>query len=183
MDIEQLINDFLAQDPDLLIPVLAGCAIIVGGLLIGIFRGMTGGVIVALLFGGLMTTSPILIGKVTPPEPEMGANDPALLAADVAKGAAQLSIINSEAVTSLTRVVNSMRLALDGLGQVVAPTGGAAGDSAGSEVASRFASSLDSAGTQLDQASASLDRINTLRTQLEDDIEKLQSALDGAASQ
>ncbi|RAH96963.1 hypothetical protein DLJ53_30250 [Acuticoccus sediminis] len=183
MEIEQLIDQFLAQDPNLLVPVLAGCVIILGGLLIGIFRGMTGGVIVALLFGGVMTTSPILLGKVEIPGETVTTDtvDPARLGAEVAHGAAQLAVANSEAVTGLTRVVNSMRLAMEGLGPVLAPTTEgteSSGDTA--DVVARFTQSLDAAGTQLDQASASLDKINSLRSELESDMSELESALDGA---
>ncbi|ORE96561.1 hypothetical protein ATO13_06845 [Stappia sp. 22II-S9-Z10] len=186
VDIQQLIENVLSEDPDLFIPVLAGCAIILGGLVIGILRGMTGGVIVALLFGGLMTASPILVGKAgmsdgTTSRASTAAADadatPPVTAA-VAQGAAEMALLNAEAITSLTRVVNSMRLALDGLGQVVAPQAGE--DGASSEVVTLFSDSLDAAGDQLDEASLSLDQINLLRSRLQSDLNELQSALGGS---
>ncbi len=42
---------------------------------------------------------------------------------------------------------------------------------------------LTATGAQLDQASQSLDRLNTLRAQLEADMDKLEAAMTGGASQ
>ncbi len=69
MDIEQLIETFCPQDPRSVHPGIGRLVIILGGLLIGIVRGMTGGVLVALLFGGVMSISPLLLGtlETTPP--------------------------------------------------------------------------------------------------------------------
>ena len=185
MDIEQLIQNVLSEDPNLFIPVAAGCVLVVGGILIGLFRGMTGGVVVALLFGGLMAASPVLLGKVAPgmPETEAAPAAPApadTLTARVARQAGELALMNSDALTGLTRVVNSMRLALDGFEQVNAPSGDVASEAP--DGATRFRDSLDAAAAQLDEASTALDRINGLRTRLESDISELESA-DGATSE
>ncbi|MEM1181163.1 MAG: hypothetical protein AAGM22_22665, partial [Acidobacteriota bacterium] len=56
--------DFQYDDLQWLLPVLAGLLIIVGGLLAGIIRGMTAGVIVALFFGGLMAMSPVILNAL-----------------------------------------------------------------------------------------------------------------------
>ena len=52
MDLGQLYNGLSYDDLKWLVPVLGGLALIVGGLFIGIVRGMTAGLLMTLFFGG-----------------------------------------------------------------------------------------------------------------------------------
>ncbi|MBJ3777571.1 hypothetical protein [Acuticoccus mangrovi] len=165
MDFEQLFANFQYNDLQWFIPVMAGLVIIVGGLLIGIIRGMTAGVIVALFFGGLMSMSPVLLNAL-----QRQANPVNAVSADVARGAAELSVLNHDVVTELSRVVATMRSTLAGLAPIVTPAEGE--DDNG--VAERFNQSLADTEERLDAAISSLSRANLLRTRLEEDVQTLE---------
>jgi len=185
VEIEQLIENFVSEDPDLYIPVLVGVALVVGGLLIGLFRGMTGGILVALLIGAMMTLSPVWLetldrqAGLTEPE----APDSRRIEAEVARGAAQLSVLNSEMVEDLTRVINSMRSALVGLEPVLAAqaaTGeGEEGetDDGAPETAQQFTANLTTAGTEVDDALENLSEMNQVRAALQSSIRELDALL------
>lgn len=166
MEVEQLFQDFQYQDLQWFIPVLAGLLIIVGGILVALIRNFTAGVIVALLFGGLMTMSPVLLNTL-----QRAQNPVAGVTADVAQNAAELAVLNSEVMRDLSRVVVSMRSALEGLAPVVAPENGDPPDAA---VARRFTQSLSDMEERLDAATSSVQRADTLRARLEEDIDVLQ---------
>lgn len=166
MEVEQLFQDFQYQDLQWFIPVLAGLVIIVGGILVALVRNFTAGVIVALLFGGLMTMSPVILNTLQQPQ------DPvARVTAEVAENAAQLAVLNSEVVRDLSRVVISLRSTLEGLAPMVAPQDRDPPDAA---VAQRFTRSLSDLEDRLDAATDSVREADTLRAQLEEDIGVLQ---------
>lgn len=169
MDIAQLLQS-VAADPEAFLPVVAGLAIVAGGLLIGILRGMSGGVLAALLFGGLFSMSPALLDTLERTDERDG-----LVAADVARGAAQLAVLNSEVVTDLSRVVATLRTTLAGLAPLVSPETGVGGRSIAPDplLAQRFSQSLSDTEERLDVAIASLERVNTLRVRLESEMEAL----------
>ena len=177
MDIEQLVSDFLSEDPQLFLPVLAGLVIILGGLIIGIFRGMTAGVIIALLFGGLMSMSPILLDSLERTNARVNT-----VSAEVAQGAAQLSLLNSEVVTDLTRVVTTMRTALEGLGPLITPSGGAESTGGDPQVAQRFSQTLSDTEERLDIAIAAIDRVNAVKQRLQSNMAALEVEMQRASA-
>lgn len=167
MEVEQLFQDFQYQDLRWFIPVLAGLVIIVGGILVALIRNFTAGVIVALLFGGLMTMSPVLLDTL-----QRQQQDPvARVAAGVARNAAELAVLNSEVMRDLSRVVISMRSTLDGLTPMIAPADRDPPDVA---VARRFTQSLSDMEPRIEAATATIARADALRTALQQDIQVLE---------
>lgn len=181
MEIEQLIENFVSEDPDLYIPVLVGVALVAGGLLIGLFRGMTGGILVALLVGAMMTLSPVwldALDRQAGVQEEETVPEGQRIAAEVAKGAAELSVLNSEMVADLTRVINSMRSALVGLEPVLAAqSDGEEGDDDTAPTGQQFTANLASAGTEVDNALENLSDINQVRASLQASIRELDALL------
>ncbi|XWN33176.1 MAG: hypothetical protein ROR55_08945 [Devosia sp.] len=169
MDFEALFANFQYEDLQWFIPVLAGLVIILGGLLIGIVRGMTAGVLLALLFGGLMSMSPVLLNAL-----QRGTDPAVMQSAEVARGAAELSILNSQVMTDMSRVVTTLRTAMETITPVVAPEG-EEGENA--VVAQRFAQGLSDTEERLDAAIDTLSRANVMRQRLEDDLQSLQVEL------
>ncbi|MCF3936557.1 hypothetical protein L1787_24500 [Acuticoccus sp. M5D2P5] len=161
-------------------PVLAGVVIILGALLIGIFRGMSGGVIVAILLGGLMASSPVILDTLQRQERAATTPDATLTAtAVVARGAAELAEVNNQAILDLSRIVATMRNTLQGLGPRLAAAGDDA-DADGSTLADRFDRSLSDIEERLDSAIASLSRANEVRARLDRDIETLDAQINDA---
>jgi hypothetical protein len=173
MDFEQLFADFQYQDLQWFLPVLAGLVIIVGGLLIGVIRGMTAGVIVALFFGGLMSMSPVLLNAL------QRTTDPvSQVSADVARGAAELAVLNNEVTMDLSRVVQSLRTTMDGLSPMVTARDDAQGQTGiDPDLAQRFTQGLSDTEDRLDATLDTMSRANRLRQRLEGDMEALEMEL------
>lgn len=172
MEVDQLFQDFQYQDLQWFIPVLAGLVIIVGGILVALIRNFTAGVIVALLFGGLMTMSPVILETLQ--RTQATADPVARVTADVARNAAELSVLNSEVMRDLSRVVISMRSTLDGLTPVIAP---ADRDPPDAEVARRFTQSLSDMEGRLDAATAAIARADGVRADLEASLQDLSAEI------
>jgi hypothetical protein len=169
MEVDQLFQDFQYQDLQWFIPVLAGLVIIVGGILVAFIRNFTAGVIVALLFGGLMTMSALILNTLQRPQ------DPvAFETANVARSAAELAVLNGEVVRDLSRVVVSLRSTLDGLRPMVAPDDRDPPDAA---VAQRFTQSLMGMEDRLDEATDAVQRAGVLRAELENDLRDLEDQI------
>ncbi|WP_108662999.1 hypothetical protein [Acuticoccus kandeliae] len=172
MDVKELFDNFQTVDLQWFVPVLGGLAVIVVSLLVGLFRGMTAGVIVAILFGGLMSMSPILLNALQHREDTRVDR----ASASVARGAAELAALNNEAVLDISRVIATLRNALDGLGPLLrAPE-----DTDTTEEVARFTQSLTDIEDRLDSAISSLSRANLLRQRLEEEIQTLEAELDRA---
>jgi len=174
MHLDHLLADLQYQDLQWFIPVLAGLVIIVGGLVIGLVRGMTAGVIVALFFGGLMSMSPVLLDalqRTADPVNEVGAG--------VSRGAAQLAVLNNEVSADLSRAVQSLRTSLEGLSPVLAGRNDEADEGGGIDpaLARRFTQGLSDTQSRLDAALDNLTRANRLSERLEDDVEALEMEL------
>lgn len=185
MNIEQLFENFQSDDLRWFVPVAAGLAIIVFGLLIGLLRGMTGGVLLGLVVGGVMVMSPVLLDALERPERGgTAAGSASNSSAVVARGAAQLSVLNAEVVTELSRVVSTLRNTIAGLEPLVSPEVGADGVARAPDplVAQRFTSSLTDTEQKLDLAIASLQRANTLRERLVSDMDALELEMRRAAA-
>jgi hypothetical protein len=174
MDVEQLFANFQYQDLQWFVPVMAGLIIIVGGLLIGMIRGMNAGVIVAIFFGGLMSLSPVLLNTLE--QRQAGPATPA--STDVARGAAELAVLNSRVVADLSRVVASMRNTLDGLTPMVTAE---PGTTPSPVVVDRFTSGLSDLEARIDAAVSSVSRANLLSERLQDDLDELETELRSAA--
>ncbi|MEM6847795.1 MAG: hypothetical protein AAF580_06925 [Pseudomonadota bacterium] len=172
MNVEQLMADFQHDDLQWLLPVLAGLLIIVGGLLTGIIRGMTAGVIVALFFGGLMAMSPVILNAL-----QRGGDRVGLVSADVARSAAALAELNNDVVVDLSRVVTSLRTTLDGLAPLVGEGSGVAADTA-----QRFTRGLSDTEDRLDTAISSLSQAATLRQRLSQDVQTLEAEIRRASA-
>ncbi|MEM8552595.1 MAG: hypothetical protein AAGF45_09455 [Pseudomonadota bacterium] len=169
MRFEEILQNFQYDDLQWLIPVFAGLLIIVLGLLIGLIRGMSAGVLVALFFGGLMCMSPVLLNALQRSNDGVG-----LASADVARSAAALSALNNDVVVDLSRVVTTMRTALDGLSPLVSNGGGATLEPA---VIQRFSQSLSDTEDRLDAAVNSLSRSALLRQRMDSDVQALELEL------
>lgn len=166
MNFGQMFQNFSYEDLQWLLPVLAGLVIIVGALVVALFRGMNAGVLVALLLGGVMSLSPTLLGRLE--QNALAAVSP--LPAEVARGAAELALLNSEVVTDLSAVMGTLRNAIAGL----APLLSAGADiSADPEAAALFAQSLIDTETQLGRTTASIERINRLRADVREQVRLL----------
>ncbi len=187
MEFEQIFENFQYNDLQWFIPVLAGLIIIVMGLLAGLIRGMTAGVLVALFFGGLMSLSPTILNVL---QPRTASVDPA--SADVARSAAELSALNNDVIVDLVRVVTTMRSALQGLTPLLeeapAPDVAADGDADGEtpavvtptidpELALRFTQGLDDTETRLDAVIDTLSRASAIRAELDGSLTTLESQL------
>lgn len=163
MDLDQLFVNFQYADLQWFIPVLAGLVIIAGALLIGIVRGMTAGVLVALFFGGVMSLSPVLLETL---ERRAGGMTPA--SAEVSRNLAELAQFNADFIAELSRVVASMRATLDGLTPMVSDAATAGGDATAAQA---FNDSLADTQTQLDAATETLSRATLLRQRLDESME------------
>ncbi|MEM7696382.1 MAG: hypothetical protein AAF318_18175 [Pseudomonadota bacterium] len=171
MELNELFSNFEYDDLQWFVPMAAGLVIIVGGLLIGMIRGMTAGVIVALFFGGLMCMSPVLLNAL---ERTDGRAD--RVTAAVARSAAELSQLNNDVVVDLSRVVATVRTALDGLSPLVTE------DALDAAVVQRFGQSLTDTEERLDAAIGSLSRTQLLRERLNEDLRDLEAELRRAAN-
>ncbi len=165
MDFDQLFANFQYNDLQWFIPVSAGVLIIIGSLLVALIRGMTAGVLLALFFGGVMSMSPVLLSTL-----QRTATATASAGNDVARSAAELAMLNNEVITDISRVMSTMRTALESLEPVVSPPGGTP-DNPG--LAERFEQSIDDSEERLDSAIATLSRANLLRQRLEENINTL----------
>ncbi len=175
MSFEQLYETLTVEDLEWVVPLGGGVLVLVGALLVGVVRGMTSGVLVAVFFGGLLTVSPLLLGALDRTERRAGGASP-----EVVRGAAELSLLNSEVVTDLSRVVATLRTALSSLAPIVEENGD--GGDADPRVAQRFSQSLNDTAERLDVAIGSLERANALRDELRDDMDALAVELGGAPS-
>ncbi len=165
MDFEQLFANFHYNDLQWFIPVLAGLVIIIGGLLVALLRGMTSGVIVALFFGGLMSLSPVLLEAL-----QRTSNPASLASIDVARGAAELTMMNNEAITDLSRVVATLRTAMETIRPVVSPPGVTPDNPS---MVQRFNQSITDTEEQLDSTISTLSRASLLRQRLQENINAL----------
>ena len=174
MDVEHLFRDFQPDDLQWFIPIAAGMLVIVGALLVAIIRGMTSGVIVAIIFGGLLSMSPIIL-ETLERDGRIGSRgaEPSV-APGVARGAAELAALNNEAITELNRVVTSMRTTLAGVDADLF-----AGDDP--TATQRYTSGLADAEQQLEAAVAALERTEAVRDALADDVATLEGELERAA--
>lgn len=111
MNVEQLLQNFQITDLEWLIPVVAGLVIIVGGLLIALVRGVSAGVIIAIFFGGLLSLSPVLLNALERQSTTPGSSH----AVEVARDTAALAKLNNTTIVDLSRVVTTMRTALEGV--------------------------------------------------------------------
>lgn len=166
MELEQLFRDFQYDDLQWFIPVMAGLFIIVGGLLIGIIRGMTAGVLLGLFFGGLMCLSPVLLNTLQAQQTR--AVDP--VSSDVAKSVALLSELNNDVVVDISRAIATMRFALDGLRPVVENDA----DLDRAAVLERYEQSLSDVEERLNAALASMQSSGELRTRLAADVRRME---------
>lgn len=169
MELENLFENFQYVDLRWFIPVIAGLFVIIGAVLVALIRNFNAGVIIALLFGGLLTMSPVILDALerSPGPPDRGARE----VRQVARDAAELALFNGAVVHDLSRVVNSMRSVLEGLTPVLNASGG--NDTA---AATRFQSNMDDLTERLDAATADVGRIDTLRSELEGTLEELNDA-------
>jgi len=170
MQLEDLLSNFQYEDLQWIIPVVAGLVVIVGGLLIGLIRGMTSGLIVALFFGGLLSLSPVLLNALQRPGGSIEA-----ASADVARSAADLAVLNNDAVRNLSRILATMRTSLDTLSPVVTGTG--ENEAVDPALTQRFNQSLSDMEERLDAAVNALSRDTLLRQRLEEDIAALEAEL------
>lgn len=167
MDLEQLFANFQYNDLQWFIPVSAGVLIIVGALLVALIRGMTAGVLLALFFGGVMSMSPVLLSTL-----QRTATASVTAGTAVARSSAELTMLNNEVITDLSRVVATLRTALESLTPVVSPPGETP---ANPGLAERFNQSLEDTEERLDSAIATLSRANLLRQRLDENINALEA--------
>lgn len=177
MNLEQLFQNFQYDDLQWFIPVIAGLLIIVGGLLIGMIRGITAGLIVALFFGGLMCMSPVILNAL-----QRQATSLNLALVEVTRSAAALTSLNNEMISELSRVVNSMRIALDTVGPLLENPGGADdgsedGNSADNELSSRFSQSLSASADRLNVVSDNVAEGQVLIRRLDANVQALEGEL------
>lgn len=171
MNIEQLLADFRYEDLQWVVPVLAGLVVVVGGLLIGIVRGMSAGVVVALLFGGLLSLSPVMLDAL-----QRNGERVAPVTADVARGAAELAVLNNDVLSELARVLTTLRTVMNS----VTATGRSASEGEGvtlqtdEERIALMTGSLTRTKEQIDAAISTLARANLLRQRLEEDMQSLE---------
>jgi hypothetical protein len=172
MDFGQIFQDFQYQDFQWLIPVLSGFVIILGALLVALVRGMTGGVLLALLFGGLMSLSPTLLAALEHRTATAAAAPGDSASVDVARGAAELSLLNSEVVTELSSVMGTLRNAMAGL----TPQEGAspAPDPAAVQL---FTQSLTDTDAQLERTTSGIERMNRVVANLRADVARLEAEI------
>jgi len=110
MNLDQLFQDFRTTDLEWLIPIGAGFLLILGGILIALVRGVSAGVVAALLFGCLLTLSPVLLDAL-----ERQPSRASPQAAELAQETAALVKLNNAAINDLSRVVTTVRTAIEGL--------------------------------------------------------------------
>lgn len=172
MDLGQLFNGLSYDDLKWFIPVLGGFALIIGGLLIGLLRGMTAGLLMTLFFGGLLCLSPVLLDAL-----ERRPAASSIAAVDVARTNAQLTTLNNDMIRDLTRVVNSARISLDALVPLLSANGA---DAAAVE---RFKQSLTSTGDRLSvisdnmaEGQVMIRRLDTAVQTMEADLHSLDPA-------
>jgi hypothetical protein len=164
MEIEHLFETLQINDLQWFIPVVAGLVIIVGGLLIGMIRGMSGGVIVALLFGGLMSLSPTLLETL-----ERSVGFPPDDVAPVARSAAGLAIANREALGDLSGALGAVGEALDGLPAALRQPG----DAAPNPAVARLADSLEDLRGRIAEAIAAAEQGEAASLRLESALEDM----------
>lgn len=109
MNLDQILENFQYLDLQWLVPITAGVLVIVGGLLIGLVRGVTAGVIVALFFGGLLCLSPVLLNALQ--RQTGGALSPSSVT--LARDTVGIAKLNNTMITDLTRVMTTVRAALE----------------------------------------------------------------------
>lgn len=173
MEFEQLFTNFKYDDLQWFIPVLAGLVIILGGLLIGMIRGMTAGVIVALFFGGLMSLSPVLLETL---QREAYGSQPG--SAALARSVAELAELNNQATMDLSRVVATMRVALEGLSPAAAAAdGGGEGVDGGPADAASYTQALSDLGDRLDAAVETLSRAGEVRQRVSNELQSYDAGL------
>lgn len=174
MNLEQLFQDFQYDDLQWFLPVLAGLVIIVGALLIGIIRGISAGVFLAILFGGLMSMSPVLLNALQAQQ----ARGVDTVSGDVAKSAALLAELNNDVVVDLSRAIATMRFALDGLRPVVEQDA----EADLTAVSDRYQQSLSDVEDRLNAALSSMQTSGDLRTRLAADVRRLEDEARRAAN-
>jgi hypothetical protein len=167
VNLEQLFANFQYDDLQWFIPVAAGVLIIVGSLLVAIVRGMTSGVILSIFLGGLMSMSPVLLSTL-----QRTAAVAETASTNVAQGAAELSMLNNEVITDISRIVATLRTALEALDPIIAPPGQQPGNPG---AVARFKQSLVDTEERLDSAITTLSRANLLRQRLEENINALEA--------
>ena len=171
MDIAQVFEDLTHQDLQWLAPVAAGLVIVIGSLFIGIIRGMSVSIFAALLLGGAMSLSPVILRTLEEPRPNVAT------AAEVryARDATRFASLESETLRELVRIANSMRLVLDGLAPLVEEASDAAGDA---EAATRYKTSLDDLAARIESISGKAGEAETLLRNLTNDVDALAAEAD-----
>ena len=162
MDLGQLFSGLSYDDLKWFIPVLGGFALIVGGLLIGLLRGMTAGLLMTLFFGGLLCLSPVLLDAL-----ERRPAASSIAAVEAARSNAQLTALNNDMIRDLTRVVNSSRIALEGLVPVLEA------NEADTDAVDRFKQSLTSAADRLSVISDNMAEGQVLIRKLEAGVQAM----------
>ncbi|MEM0906515.1 MAG: hypothetical protein AAGJ94_04070 [Pseudomonadota bacterium] len=183
--IEQVIQQHEIESLDWLVPLGAGALIILVALLVSLIRGMTGGVLVALIVGGLMTMSSIILDSL---ERRDSVGDEAMnVVSGLSRDTADLAKLNHSILVDLSRVMNSMRLALDGITPVLEPqtptagvasTAGAdvtagASPSVNNDAVERFKQSLSQSADSLSGISSNISNGDSLIDRIEAGLEDL----------
>ena len=166
MDIAQIFKDLNHQDLQWLAPVAAGLVIVIGSLFIGIIRGMSVSIFAALLLGGAMSLSPVILRTLEQPRPNVTSEAELQYACD----AAAFATLDNETARELVRITNSMRLVLDGLAPLVEEASNAAGDA---EAATRYKTSLDDLAARIESISGKAGEAETLLRNLTNDVDAL----------
>ena len=170
MEVEKLFENFQYQDLRWFIPVLAGLFVIVGAILVALIRNFNAGVIVALLFGGLMTMSPVILDALQKPQ-----NTVARETGRVAQSAAELPRRSMERWCATCRGWSS-RCAQPS--RDLHPWSHRNGPGTPTRLLpGGFVQSLSDMNERLDAATNSVERINTMRANLEADLDSFRGAL------
>lgn len=175
MDFEQLLADFRYEDIEWFIPVSAGVLIIVFSLLIGIFRGMSPGVLMALVIGGLMSMSPIVLDALEEPS----VVGPRADIVSVVRSASDVAELNNDLIVDLSRVVASMRLAMESVSPALALEPGEDRD----EAIDRFANSVQDVEERINVVIDSMQRSSELRQSLASNLSELEAAVAAAQTE
>lgn len=162
MQLEELLSGLSYEDLKWLVPVLGGLIIIVGGLLIGLLRGLNSGLLVTLFFGGLLCLSPVLLNAL-----ERRPSGASVTAVEAARANAALATLNNDMIRDLTRVVNSSRIALEGLVPVLEA------NEADTDAVDRFKQSLTSAADRLSVISDNMAEGQVLIRKLEAGVQAM----------
>lgn len=165
MDLNSFIAGLDHEALPTIVPVLGGGLIVIGALLSGIVRGMGSGVVVALLIGAVLTLSPAFVSSTRPASVALSQ-----ATAQTAESAADLALLNTQALGDLGRAVASLNTAADGLKPAIASLEAQTDEL----VAAGFRESVNEAIGELEQAVDVMSRASAARQTLEDDLDTLQ---------